>query len=460
MCGVFGLMRLTWDWPVSATLGTIALVAGPVLGLLAGVVRQRSWHDAAAAVDLHYNLKDRATTALAFLTKSEATPLHELEIRDAQQHLTSIRAYEVVPVRMPRSLPIAALLLAGAITLIAWPTDRASVQAEPSGPLPEVLTEAESISEDLKELDELAERERDPELKELVHELQELLEEMVQPGVDLKEALATLSDMQAAISAQQAEYNLALVDGQLQSLGEEMMAAKPLQGAGTALQQSNYEQAAKNLEELDPADLEMTDCKGASEGMSKVAETMSASGLEEFSDAVAGMCEGMGSAGDKGKLSKGARNLANLLKTQASRQRISECLGAELTRLSECKGNCNKNSLTKGKIPSKSQSPNSGFSMTSSGNVHGEKTGLAANRNLQEITGSPGEGPSEMETVRSTEGREQAGRTYRDVYEKYQKESQAVLDSEPIPLGHRETIRRYFELIRPQKAEEEKGSGD
>jgi hypothetical protein len=65
-----------------------------------------------------------------------------------------------------------------------------------------------------------------------------------------------------------------------------------------------------------------------------------------------------------------------------------------------------------------------------------------------------------METVRSTEGREQAGRTYRDVYEKYQKESQAVLDSEPIPLGHRETIRRYFELIRPQKAEEEKGSGD
>ena len=28
--------------------------------------------------------------------------------------------------------------------------------------------------------------------------------------------------------------------------------------------------------------------------------------------------------------------------------------------------------------------------------------------------------------------------------------SEAVLDSEPIPLGHRQTIRRYFELIRPQ----------
>ena len=30
---------------------------------------------------------------------------------------------------------------------------------------------------------------------------------------------------------------------------------------------------------------------------------------------------------------------------------------------------------------------------------------------------------------------------------------EAALDSEPIPLGHRQTIRRYFELIRPQGAE-------
>jgi hypothetical protein len=33
--------------------------------------------------------------------------------------------------------------------------------------------------------------------------------------------------------------------------------------------------------------------------------------------------------------------------------------------------------------------------------------------------------------------------------------SEAVLDSEPIPLGHRQTIRRYFELIRPQETGED-----
>jgi hypothetical protein len=34
--------------------------------------------------------------------------------------------------------------------------------------------------------------------------------------------------------------------------------------------------------------------------------------------------------------------------------------------------------------------------------------------------------------------------------------TEAALNSEPIPLGHRQTIRKYFELIRPQGDEAEK----
>ena len=53
----------------------------------------------------------------------------------------------------------------------------------------------------------------------------------------------------------------------------------------------------------------------------------------------------------------------------------------------------------------------------------------------------------------SPEGRQTAARSYREAYQKYRKMSEAVLDSEPIPLGHRQTIRRYFELIRPQNSD-------
>jgi hypothetical protein len=457
--GVLGLSRWLWGWPGSPISAVAALMAGPVLGLLVGIVWRRTWHDAAAAVDSHYGLKDRATTALAFLTKSDATILHQLEIHDAQQHLKSVKAREVVPLRLPRPLLYAAVLLIAAITLVAWPLNPARVQAEPSQPLSEVLTEAQRISEDLQQLNDLAQRERAPELEKLVHELQELLDEMVQPGVDVKEALAKLSDMQAAISAQQAQYNVGLVDGQLQSLGQAMMTAQPLEGAGKALQEAKYDRAAKDLDDLEPPDFDKKEAKTAAERMKQVADAMGEVGLGEFSDAVCEMCEGM-QAGQKGKFLKGSRTLARLTQGQASRKRVYDILNGELARLSECKGNCNKNSLAKGKMPLKSLSPSSNFGMGTSGNVIGDKTNLLAKHNLEEITGNPGEGPAEMETMHSPEGREQGGRSYREVYNKYKKESEAVLDSEPIPLGHRETIRRYFELIRPQNADTEKPAGD
>ena len=49
------------------------------------------------------------------------------------------------------------------------------------------------------------------------------------------------------------------------------------------------------------------------------------------------------------------------------------------------------------------------------------------------------------------EAKEEARRAYRETYDKFRKISEAVLESEPIPLGHRQTIRRYFESIRPRE---------
>ena len=124
-----------------------------------------------------------------------------------------------------------------------------------------------------------------------------------------------------------------------------------------------------------------------------------------------------------------------------------------MANLKEGKSNLQNNSLVKGKRPYKSTSPSSTFGAETSGNVQGEKTNLLGQRNNVDITGTPGEGPSDVETTASPEARQQARRGYKDVYKKYRKMSDAVLDSEAIPLGHRQTIRRYFELIRPQNGD-------
>jgi rubrerythrin len=51
--------------------------------------------------------------------------------------------------------------------------------------------------------------------------------------------------------------------------------------------------------------------------------------------------------------------------------------------------------------------------------------------------------------VRPPEGEQQAIRQYTAMYNKFKREAEAVLDSLPLPMGHRETVRAYFEAIRP-----------
>ena len=91
-----------------------------------------------------------------------------------------------------------------------------------------------------------------------------------------------------------------------------------------------------------------------------------------------------------------------------------------------------------------------------SGNTDGDSTKLDSARKREQVQGQMGEGASETETTHMPEGRQTAARTYREQYQKYRRMTEAALNSEPIPLGHRQTIRRYFELIRPQGDEAEK----
>jgi hypothetical protein len=318
------------------------------------------------------------------------------------------------------------------------------------------VAQAEKIQDDLKELEELSKEESNRELSELIKELEKKAEEMKQPGVDTKEALAKLSEMQAAIAAQQAQFNLGLVDGQLQSLGDAMVPADALEAAGQALQEGKFEQAAKMLEELENPPLDRKEAKAVEEKMAQVAKQMGEVGLGQMGEAASEMAEGI-KGGHQGKFKNGAKGLAKLTKGHGKRKQILDFLDKEIENLAECKGECKNPKLVRARIKTKTNSPSENFGLTISGNVDGDKTNLGSKREIKEITGQPGEGPSEMETTHSPEGKQSAARGYRESYQKYRKMSEAVLDSEPIPLGHRQTIRRYFELIRPQNAASEKG---
>lgn len=455
---VAGIAFALSQWGLTGTVSAwvaAVIAAGPVLGLFVGLCWRRPWMHAAAAVDGHYQLKDRSATALDFLAKANAGDMHKLQIADALSHLSKMDPDRVVPMRTPRALPYALGALAVAALLpFALPRSN-EANATPREPLPHIVAEAEKIQESLQELEEVAKNEENPELKELVQKLKNIAEEMKEPNVDEKEALAKLSEMQSAIQAQMAQFNIAVVDGQLASLGAAMSAATALEGAGRALQEAKLEKAAQELEKLEDPKLDRREQKAVDEKLKEVAKKMGEAGLGSLSSAVADFAESI-KGGKNAKVSKATKVLAKEVSNQAKRKKLNILLMGQLGELNERKSEFQANSLVTGKRPVKSKSPSSSFDMTTSGNVEGEKTSLLSQRKLESITGNPGDGPSETETTASPEARQAAGRSYKDVYAKYKKMSDAVLDSEPIPFGQRQMIRKYFELIRPSNGDLDK----
>lgn len=458
-----GVDRLLFGRALSPAAVTGVLAAGPLLGVLAGLLARRHWHAAAAAVDGHYGLKDRTVSALAFADQSAPTELHGLQMADAVSHLGSVEPKAVVPLRAPRSWPLALTATALAAAALLWPLTPPQAEAG-LAPAPEHIVSAaleqkekllaleKKLSDTAQDLDdEKADAEKKG-LKELLEKLAQKVEELTQPGTDEREALAKLSEMQAEVQALANQLNVAALDGQLSSLGTALAATTAFEGAGKALQDGKLEKAAKELEKIDEVKLTPKEAKALEEKLKQLAKQMGDAGQGSLGEAVAEFADGL--KGGNGKVGKAARSIAKKVNNAVKRRRVNDLLTAQVENLKECKCDCQCSGGARLKLAQKSDSPSSTWGRGISGNTDGEKTKLNGKRSEQQLTGTPGgEGDSEIETTATPEARQQASREYKEKYQKFRKESEAVVEGEPIPLGHRQMVKKYFELIRPSNAD-------
>ena len=150
-----------------------------------------------------------------------------------------------------------------------------------------------------------------------MQKLTETIEELKMPGVDLKEALAKLSEMQAAIATEQAEFNIGQVDAQMQALGEALASTQAFEGAGQALQEGKYDKAAEQLEKAEPK-LDRKEAKTLKEKLAQAAKEMEEAGLTGLSTATTELAESL----DDGATAQGAcKKLGNLARSQGRRKR-------------------------------------------------------------------------------------------------------------------------------------------
>lgn len=446
--------------PISGAGSLCLAVLGAALGACWGAGRRVDPRVSAAAIDACYDLRDRTVTALEFSRLAGRDVLQELQVAEALQHLAAVDPRRVAPLRLPgRTLAAAGAL--GVITMLILgarsgtsSTGAAAVHVDPA-----VRREAERLEQDLlEEVRAMASRQEEPVLKELSAQLRERLEEMKRPGVDKRDALAGLSEMQEALRAAEAALESPALAPALQELADALEPATATAATAEALRASDYETAAARLENVDARQFSPQDAELLSDSLENLAESLEQQGQPKWSDAVEQLAEGLREQ-DREQFRTGTRSLAGQLRDQQQREGLRQALAADLALLAESKSRSQGN-IDGGNKVGPSNSPKSTWGQGVSNQPSGERSGdVESTRRQERLTGTQGAGPSQRERIRSAEARQQATRGLQQRYEEYRRQSETVLRSENLPLGYRHVIRRYFESIRPN-AEQTEGLED
>lgn len=435
---------IAWSWVVATVL------TGPAIGLLVAWFRSPTMLDAAFAIDQTCKLKDRTQTALNFLRRGSQQPLQQLQLADAEAHLAGLDPAAVVPLRRPRTFTVAVLTSLAAVALIIFAPPRQQADAAPVTNAV-VVSMAERAEQGLEELHEFQQAEQDPALEKLLKEMAEKIELLKEPGMDPKEAMAQLSEMEAALEDMQQSLSESSIEAELQKVGEALSLSEAMAVAGAALSKGDMDKAAQELAKLELPEVDQKTEKAVTEQLAKIQENQGdGQSRKQLKEAAGQIAAGL-SKGDRNKFKEGMEGLAGECKKQGQRKKLTDLLRKQCQCLGDCKSECEGEckSQGEGKKPGGKQAGSA-----ASGNAGGDKTAPSKANPQMNITGQDsGQGDVDIETEEASPQEQEAVRQYRQKLDQYEAMTESVLSSEAIPLGHRQTIRRYFESIRPEPNE-------
>ncbi len=444
--------------PTMLSLGLLPLLFGFAFGLIAASVaslRSPSRIAAALLVDRYYGMKDRTLSAIEFLEKDDQDAMRAFQIADTQLHLRKVRVEDCVPIELPRAARNAAVACCVAAVGIAALTQFDVSPAVASSPLPLATRQAARLRQTvLPEIARLAKEADDnaEELRELTEQLESLVDELERPGQDQRDVMATLSDMEQVITAARDALEVAVTEADLKQVAGALTSADALRDAAEAMEAGDFEQAATELEAFDPAALSEKERRAVANDLEETAKELAEHAQENLAKAAEEIQQGLAEQ-DASQTKQGMQRLADINKQQSRNQKVANAMNSQLNQLAQSKGEARGD--RPGDSDNKSDQASDKWGKGTAGKPdEGPATKLDAVREEQKLGSQIGEGDGETERVEDLPQEQQAARQYAKQYHEYRRQAEAVLDQEPLPLGHRETIREYFESIRPTRSDE------
>lgn len=437
--------------------------------LLSGVVLffcPVPWRRIHRRMDEQLNLPDSILTSAEWRA-SAPSAWKDIQLCQTVSALKGVNWRTAWPLRWPQFTAAAAVaLIAALLCLASFQNLRRQDLA-----LQNEIVEArkEKPSDQLKALEETIEdwelaqqTQPDPELAALLAELQPLREQMKQGMLAEKEALAEINRIQDKLAERLENSESASLSAHAVELAEAFANQDGASQFEAALRRKDFADAAAaaaaRAEELNKEGASMPTGEGAEKSANRLEKGANALGEQQnqTTDAMESLAQNLRKSDSKGA-SKSWSSLSSCMGNECKRCNGSSGLKIQLLQLSMCKGGqCQKTGSSMPKLclfKKISPSGGKGAGKETDPNRLGAATDLNSKTKQENLTGTAGEGASEVTTEKNDmpEPEFATAAAAAQNFKAYEKLSQEAIEDENLPLTHRQTIKSYFQVIRPGK---------
>ncbi len=317
---------------------------------------------------------------------------------------------------------------------------------------------AEEILEDWEKFVEVTE---DPELKKVFAEAAALREALKQE--DPMAAMLAMNQIEAKLSSLQASLAAESMGPQAAGIAEALESFEGMGALSAALRNQNYESAASEAEKLKEqlskaGDSKMRRTEVLSEMLANESKTAKSRGNQSLSESLSKLSELAKKNAETGSVSnEDLKPCVGELKDQFSKESTKKA-GGRMAAIGKSQLDALRNKLRGEDCEAPPSLCNSMGNKPgglkagkgTDGQPLGEQTDLAQAGQSEKLTGTMGEGESEVTTSSANSGTAAAtGAATKAGINEYFELSQKAVADESLPLAHRRTIRTYFERIRP-----------
>jgi hypothetical protein len=431
-------------WPLSL------VVTGLLLGGLISLLRRRSLADTAAWIDATCCLHDGTATALAFSGLQQRSPVQALQLQLACDRLRPINPCSLIPLETPLLWKQGLIAAAAAVLLAMIGPHLQSADLTPQLSPTTTATATRTLQEELQQLQQLQqEQSADKSLLEALDAMNQTLSELAEAPGTPREAFAKLSQLEGSLQQLQQQLRNPASAKALAEIGDAMQLSEDLQPAGRALADGDLQKAETELQKLSLPDADRQTRRAVAEQLRKVQQQAAQSGRADEAGKAAGqMAEGLEN-GNQQSFQEGTQNLAAEARRQAGQKKLSEMLQQQSESLAQLRADIESEA---GNLAQGQGRGGRKAGKGSSGDPRGSESARSASAQEMRLKGeNSGQGDSETEMLPGEREEQPAEREYRANLERYESLQESSLDSEPVPPGQKQLIRRYFQLIRPRE---------